>query len=948
MIFSKFLKKKWQHKDSNVRIEAINNALSVTDTEQRAIISQLALQDDSENVRRAALIKLADYSVWLTHSQLNSMAKIKQYAQKKVEAILTDQDSLHVTEQQKLDYISDYEQFSFYESWLKQTDNANIIIALFEKLAEKNTKGKGESTVIKPQLLLSLFSQKKNKDVQQYIVAKATELEVLEKLKKKSSLDDITVEIDNKLLHLREVKEKPIRLQKRIGLNLAKLQALKEQSNYEEYLTKRHELSQEWQEITTQLACLDKVDQDNYVDKQAIISQQLDNIFIAKKEQYEQDKIAQKLIEAKQQARQNFDKTFTIISQTLTTSIFENDEIDENKYQSLFEKLIGDINNSLLSDDEKADYLRKIEQQKHKLQQLPVIAASVAKATQLVSRISQLALPTTNEELNERLAIYNQWQQDWKDVEKSASGSLPESITSAAKEIQKEWNNGIKPLQQAQKKDFLQTQKKLHDVKRLINNGKYNAAFGIYKKSKSLYTALSDAQQQKLQREFDNVTTQIDDLADWEHYIATPRKKELLVEIKQIVDTPLDNPNEQAEKVKTYRKIWNSLGHADDENEKRLNDEFNQLCESAFTPCRLFFAEQEKLREQHLVVRQAILDDAIALGIAFKDSHQEEILDIKSFDTQINKLQQLWQNAGQVDRAVYRKLNDEFNGALQPIKSAVKQFHKTNADKKQAIIDATHALIALDDIASAVQDVKAFQQQWREIGYAGPRLENKLWQAFRKVNDQIFAKRDEKSSSDNAQLELKKAAFIDELQTLTSQYNTSVGLDTLVKQLEALDKLKAKVRNARVQSAELNQGINELENKINQQTIAVKQQQEKQHWTLLFNIIETAISDGTNLEEITEFNALSHFWQKKLKELSHASQSVDRAQATLELEILAGIPSPEQYQQQRMAVQVNLIQDQMSSGAVINLKDRFATWLTLGKLTQDDLLLLARLKPIFV
>lgn len=948
MIFSKFLKKKWQHKDSNIRIEAINNALSLTDTEQRAIISQLALQDDNENVRRAALIKLADYSAWLTHSQLNSMAKVKQYAQKKVESILTDQDTLQVTEQQKLDYISDYEQYSFYESWLKQTDNANIIIALFEKLAEKNSKSKGERTVIKPQLLLSLFSQKKNKGVQQYIVAQVAELEILEKLKKKSSLDDITVEIDKKIAQLREEKEKPIRLQKRIGLNLAKLQALKEQSDYEEYLTKRDELTQEWQEITTQLACLESVEQANYIEKQEVISQQLAQIFIAKKEQYEQSKIAQKLVEEKQQARQNFDKTFTIISQTLTTSIFENDDIDEHKYQTLFEKLIGDINNSLLNDDEKANYLNKIEQQKHKLQQLPVIAASVAKATQLVSRISQLALPTTNEELNERLAIYHQWRQDWKDVEKSASGSLPESITSAAKEIQKDWNNGIKPLQQAQKKDFLQTQKKLHDVKRLINNGKYNAAFGIYKKSKSLFNALSIAQQQKLQREFDNVTTQIDDLADWEHYIATPRKKELLVEIKQIVDMPLDNPNEQAEKVKTYRKIWNSLGHADDENEKQLNDEFNQLCESAFTPCRLFFAEQEKLREQHLVARQAILGDASALGIAFKDNEHDEPIDIKSFDTQVNKLQQLWQNAGQVDRAVYRKLNDEFNAAIQPIKVAVKQFHKANADKKQAIIDETHTLIALDNIGSAVQQVKVFQQQWRQIGYAGPRLENKLWQAFRKANDQIFAKRDEKSSSESAQLALKEVAFAEQLQALAASFDTTAELDTLIKQLEQLDELKAKVKNSRVQSTELNQGISDLENNVNQTITTVKQKQDKQHWVSLFNIIETAINQETNLEELTNFGMLSHFWQKKLKELNHASKCVDRAQATLELEILAGIPSPEEYQQQRMAVQVNLIQAQMSSGAVINLKERFASWLTLGKLTEDDLVLLARLKPIFL
>ena len=58
MIFSKFLKKKWQHKNSTVRVEAINSSLSIDEPEQREIIEALAANDDNENVRRAALIKL--------------------------------------------------------------------------------------------------------------------------------------------------------------------------------------------------------------------------------------------------------------------------------------------------------------------------------------------------------------------------------------------------------------------------------------------------------------------------------------------------------------------------------------------------------------------------------------------------------------------------------------------------------------------------------------------------------------------------------------------------------------------------------------------------------------------------------------------------------------------------------------------------------------------------
>ena len=50
-------------------------------------------------------------------------------------------------------------------------------------------------------------------------------------------------------------------------------------------------------------------------------------------------------------------------------------------------------------------------------------------------------------------------------------------------------------------------------------------------------------------------------------------REQLLAEIKHLAETPLDNPSKQANKVKEYRKTWNSLGHADEEIDKKLNED---------------------------------------------------------------------------------------------------------------------------------------------------------------------------------------------------------------------------------------------------------------------------------------------------------------------------------------------------------------------------------------
>jgi len=950
MILSKFFKKQWQHKNSIVRVEAINNSLSINEPEQRAIIEQLAQSDDNENVRRAALIKLANFQTWLSHSQENSMAKIKLYAGKKVAAILTDQDDIKVSAQDKLAYINEYKHYRLYEDWLKITVDANLIIALFEKIANKSNE-QNKKLPIKPQLLLNLFSQKQNIEVQQYIIEKVADIDTLEKLKKKSTNAEVTTLLNEKIEKLQFAIEQPIALRKKINLVLAKLQALKEQQNYSLYLEKSTLLNNEWQTLVQEFSCFDEAEQLSFNDKRAAIQSQLDKLFVVKAEQHAQAEIARKLEQEKQQARIHFDKTLIIVDQTLTTSIFENEVIDEQQYQTVFDKLTSEIIASALTQDEQNTFIAKICQQQKKLQQLPEIAESVSEATHLISKISQLALPTNILEMNERLPIFQQWLANWQNAENKSAGTLPDSIKHAAQEIQQNWRKALKPLQVAQKQEFSLTQKKLHDVRRLIAAGKYNAAFGVFKKAKQLFNALSEQQQHRLQKDYDALSEKIAELADWEHYIATPRKEKLLAEIKAIVETPLDNPNEQAEKVKQYRKIWNSLGHADDDAEKSLNAQFNRLSESAFTPCRLFFAEQEKLRAQHLITRQGFVEQAKKLaeqvtGENNSDSEPTE-LDYKSLEVELNQLSKHWQSAGQVDRGVYQEINNEFTLVLAPIKSAINSFHQQNKAAKQALINSAEKLLAEADIYAAVNQVKSLQSQWRDIGYAGAKVENKLWQKFRKINDEIFAKREQQTALEKSATSAKAAELASSLTALEEKFAQAKEIKELQQFEQALQALHFDVEKQKPKMLNLAKQISAKEKVIAKLIIDAKQENEKQQWRDLFSTLEASIANNQCFTEQSPYLQLNSFWQKKLKELANKATEVNRAAATLELEVLSGIPSPIELQQERMKVQVNLMQAQMSSGAPIDLPEKFTQWLLSGKFGPQDLALLERIKPIF-
>ncbi|WP_085303598.1 DUF349 domain-containing protein [Colwellia polaris] len=958
MIFSKFLKKKWQHKNTSVRVEAINSSLSINEPEQLAVIQDLATNDESENVRRAALIKLNNYQSWLLHSQENTLLKVQQYAAKKVASILMNEDEIKISEAEKLAFIENSNNFSFFESWLKTAEETALIITLFEKIASKSQHNDQTSKLaIKPQLLLNLFSQKQSEEVQGYILNKVDDLDTLEKLKKKSQLSVITQQLNEKIAKLQFSIDQPIVLRKKIDLVLAKLQALKDQYDYQVYLEKRTNLNVEWQTLITEFANFESLQDSVLLSKHKTITVQLDKLFAAKAEQHAQAEIARELLDSQEKSRVHFDKTLTIIDQTLTTSIFENDHIEEQQYQTLFDKLTSEIIASPLAKEEQNSFIAKICQQQQKLQKLPEIAQSVSDATHLISKISQLSMPTSVLEMNERLPVYQDWLSNWQDVEKNAAGILPDSIKNAASEIQRKWRQAVKPLQQIQKQEFGVAQKKLHDVKRLIASGKYNAAFGVFKKATQLFNALSEQQKNRIQKDYDAINEKITELADWEHYIATPRKQQLLTDIKIIVETPLDNPNEQAEKVKQYRKTWNSLGHADDEAEQQLNTEFNQLCEAAFAPCRLFFAEQEKLRAQHLQTRQSYLEQATLLANTLpvesvdqsSDQGSDKIstVDFKSLELELNQLIKQWQSAGQVDRALYQEINQQFNNTLQPVKSAIKVFHEQNKQLKQQLISSAKQLLDQDDVFSAVNQVKALQNKWRSIGYAGHKVENKLWQNFRKINDDIFAKRDQQSALEKSVSTAKATELELSLQTLLTQYSQVDQLPDLQDFKQALETLQLEVMQQKPKLLKLEKQIIAKDKSLSKKIADCKQANEKQQWLHLFATLEQGVTNKTEFTEQDEFQNLSTFWQKKLKDLANKDIVADRKTATLELEILSGIPSPSELQQSRMEVQVNLMQTQMLSGTPIDLEDKFSHWLMLGKFEQNDLVLLDRVKPIF-
>ncbi len=932
MIFSRFRNKKtWQSKDSNTRISAINNDLNGTIEDQKAILFTMLNEDESELVRRAVLLKLNEFSIWLLASKDNNNNNVREYAEKEVEAIILNNRDLKLSDDEKLSFIKLEAKTSLLESWLKIESTADIVIALFKKIA-------------KPQLLLTTFKNNPDSKVQEYLINQENQVVALDKLLKKSTLPEITSLLTDKINGLNELNEKPNKITKQTQLVLAKLLALKDVNDYSVFISKQSELDQQWQSVLVEFDCLTNDQQQTFTSKYQDIRLQLNKIFATKAEAFEQQKIADKLALEKQNNINKIEEQFQQLEQCLSDSIFESNQIDEELFNQQLAQIQKDISNSLVDQKLLQRFSNQVNLIEKKRSQLPEIAESLTEATHLISKMSQMPLPEKLEQLIEQEGIYQQWLKQWDFINKKSNGCLPQSIVNSYHEIVTLWNKALKPLHQEQNQHFHQIQRKLGDFKRLVDSGKYNASFGVFKKIKNSYSQLNTQQQHRIQRDFDAAQEKITELSDWEHYIATPRKKTLLEKINQLVQVPLDNPSEQAAKVKEYRSSWNSLGHADDEVEKKLNEEFNLACEKAFAPCRLFYAEQEKIREQHLIKRLSIIEDTKKFATNF--SNNEEV-NWKSLDGKLNQLKQKWRDAGEVERSKYKELNEQLNSLLKPIKLAIHQHHQENSDAKLSLIKQAEKALVQEDIQFSVNEIKKLQSQWRDIGYSGPKDENKLWQQFRTINDQVFDRRNIEQNNQKEQ----QAQLINEYTEVIDTIEKNVLADKTLKSLKAgidnLQQQKIKLSDENIAVKSIYIHIERLTEKFNKEILTLKEHELNNAWEQVFLSLIDSVEMGITSSE--HYQQLPKHWQKKLSLLSSKESNFNkRADKTIELEILAKRDSPIEEKERRLAIQIQLMQSHMASGNQFNIEDSFFEWLNLGQLEVEDLPLLDRVKKAII
>lgn len=925
MIFKNlFKKKKWLSEKVSDRLAAVAE-LELSDPNNKPIMHELAFNDTNDKVRRAALDKLNDFALWWQAFKHDVSDSIKKQAETIIVETLSGNGKVSIDPSLKTKFITECNKSQILEKVVFCLNDDDLTLSVLAKLDK-------ESLYFK-----AITDSNLSQELKLTLIENTTELNQLRKLAKKVSAGALDL-INRKIAEITDAAERPVKIEKNLRLLLARLNALKEKKDYQVLSEQLQALTAEWHDNEDEFKLLSESVQDELNAKFKTINSSIERIVAPLKEEFESQALAQQTAKKQIDNNQALNKQLDDIEGEIASLIASDTEVDQTRLSDAIKAISTQCDELELTTNDKTQLVKRCESIFNRANQVPKIKLAITNAAKILEALQQLQAPKDIAELNDFNPTFKQIKKQWQENQAQAEINLPADIATPYKTTLELLQEPVWALEKAQKQLFNQTRRKMSELDSLLNQGRYHNAFGLFKKLSFWMNDLNEYQQSQLAKKWQVLEEQIDQLHELEQSFSNPKKQELLDDIEKLATTPIADPTEQAHRVKLLRSNWQSLGHAGDEAESELNKQFDAFCEKAFLPCREHYQVLEKERSDNLAAKQLILEQLEKLNINLVES---QVADWRELESVFVKLTKLWRETGLVDRDKVDDINNKYRDLCAPVRRAIAEHQKNNEAEKKKLVELAESIVASDDdLTTKVNTLKGLQNKWQKIGFAGKNVDQKLWREFRAINNPVFAQRDESYKQQKQESLAQYEDFLTQFETLEQQTESADEIAELRGVVEQVNSLLSELKGLSKSQFEKLKRIGQkiivsCETNISQ----LREQQEKQIYVDLF-----AAVNQLAVGEKAAVNHLKPAWQSAL----NTNGKSDRKDVTLKLEIVAGIDSPEGDKMARNKIQMVLMSEKLEQGIEYAVPDLLEEWLAAGAIEESDLVLLDRIKPIFL
>ena len=622
-------------------------------------------------------------------------------------------------------------------------------------------------------------------------------------------------------------------------------------------------------------------------------------------------------------------------------------QLAEDAYNSL-KQLAGDIYRASHVDELlNANYELKIQELSNAVRlaanrQLPLDKLSKAfelRKQQTLNLLDQIKTSGTVKQLTEKLEqaedseLVKNAQQKLQQLIKSAKelgDELPDTLNEAKAKLDAIW---------AQRHQAEQaTKNALRDFSELARKGLWAAEQGFVRKARAIQKELEEKRVQLaeipkgIQVKIDDFEAQLAKLGDWHEFAVTPKKESLITQMQELANSSM-NPEALATKVHELQDNWKEVSKGVQQQDDELWQQFQQASAVAYAPCKEFFEAQAAERERNLNKRRELVNQLqqYLQGYDFSNAVWKDV------EQTLKTARAEWQTYWPVPRKAGNELQKEFESLMEQLFGKITSEYESNKNAKQGLIEQAQTLVEATDIRAATETVKQLQAQWKTIGKSWHKEDQQLWQEFRSHCDAVFAQRNQAFEAAKEQRQAITAQaenLIEQLnqfsnQTLEQLNAAKTDIDALKTEFFALDLPK---ETAKALQNKFNAAITAIATKRD----SARNQAEEQSWTDLFNALDAVreyelavIAQAANeslaaqKEKLDALIANPPRWPSGTfsllqQRVAKADAITSAAQAnntellrtlTIRAEILAGLESPAEDKQVRMAYQVKQMQE---------------------------------------
>jgi uncharacterized protein (UPF0262 family) len=220
-------------------------------------------------------------------------------------------------------------------------------------------------------------------------------------------------------------------------------------------------------------------------------------------------------------------------------------------------------------------------------------------------------------------------------------------------------------------------------------------------------------------------------------------KKEVIAELKTLLE--VEKIRDVETKLHNLQNIWNEIGGTHQDQWEAIKEEYYGTVNTLYERIKAFYDNRREEQKGNILLKIVLIEKVMEINKVENESHQ----DFQKTTEQILALQEEWKTIGFGPKAENDKVWAMFRGECNLFFDKKKVFYNERNSKfdglkvkKEALIVKVEALKESTDWKDTTFKLVDIQKEWKNIGSAGPKFDNQLWNVYRKHVDFFFDAKD--------------------------------------------------------------------------------------------------------------------------------------------------------------------------------------------------------------